>query len=135
MSEKKNQFWLKTTILFLLVILTYQQSNYIKNSNFTQSGCTPSASSTCTVSNAFSDSSWTISAFPGGGAATTTVLVNAKTTRSQSPDPNQNAVWMVDASNTKKPICLTQTIPSLPSGTYIFPYYLFVTTDNLDPTL
>lgn len=128
MIEKRNLFWLKTILLFMLVILTYQQSNYIKNSNFTQSGCTPTASSTCTVTNAFSDNSWVISAFPSGGAATTTVLVNAKTIRSQSPDPNQNAVWMVDASNTKKPICLTQTITSLPPGNYVFPYYLFVPT-------
>lgn len=135
MREKKNLFLPKTIILLLLIVLTYQQSNYIKNSNFTQSGCTPSASSTCTVTNSFSDGSWTVSAFPGGGAATTTVLVNAKTVRSQAPDPSQNAVWMVDASNTIKPICLTQTISSLPSGTYLFPYYLFVTTSNTDPTL
>lgn len=112
----------------LLLVLTSQQSNYIKNSNFTDSGCTPTASSTCTVNNQFSDGSWVISAFTGSGAATTAVLVNAKSTRSQSPDPNQNAVWMVDSQATVKPICLTQTIANLPAGSYIFPYYLFVTT-------
>ena len=114
MKEKKNLFWLKTTLLFMLVILTYQQSNYIKNSNFTQTGCTPSSGSPCTITNAFSDNSWVITAFPGSTAATTAVLVNAKSIRSQSPDANQNAVWMVDASDTLQPICLTQTIPSLP---------------------
>jgi hypothetical protein len=137
-SKKNRSSFPKIIIITLLICLTLQDANYLLNSNFAFSGCTPTSGasgSPCDIAtNAVTN--WDAIQYNNGGNI---ALVGADRLRIRNAlginidtSTLQNAIWMFDSTGAK-PLCISQTIAALLPGDYTLDVSMFLPNTATNP--